>query len=52
MWRLAPEVRWGRCMPTLAGHLRRSVGANWGVSMVTEAAESVKAAIGAIVCRR
>ena len=39
-------------MPTSAGHLRRAVGANWGVSMVTEAAESVKAAIGAIVHRR
>jgi hypothetical protein len=36
-------------MPTLAGHLRRLVGASWGLSTEMEAAESVKPASGASV---
>jgi hypothetical protein len=39
-------------MPTSAGRLRRSLGASWGVSIVTESGESVKAAKGARVRRR
>lgn len=35
---------------TLAGHLGRSLGASWGVSMETESLESVEAARGARMC--
>jgi hypothetical protein len=39
-------------MPTSAGHLRRSLGARQGVSVVMDSVESVKAASGARVWSR